>query len=324
LNNNQFKSKGNTGLLFLAGIVTIVLAGSYFYLDYQVDSRANESMLSLVDEAHAQGVLLSYSSIEASPLNQTVEIVDLTVIGNELEPDVQLGKVVMKGFRWQDLTNEQNKFPLAMSIDIYNGELHLKKSMIDTNPNLQALARILGDTIPFTTNIMYKFNPELNLLNVSLKQAVEDNFSFDGKVLLGNMAWLTTLDQQQAQIPAKTMSAAMNSTLNKFSMTYQNKGIIEKIRADISSQTGQSTEQLTQNSIAQLEQLQLSSAQHWGPVFTPFIDEMIKFSNDPEQLKLDISPLKPLTSQDLLLGFLGGEANLIKLIEDAHLALEAN
>jgi hypothetical protein len=318
------KSKGSISLIVIVSIVILALAGSYFYLDYQVDSRANETMTSLVEQAQSQGVALRYSTIDASPLNQTVEITDFIITGNELEPDIQLGNVVMKDFSWQNVNTNQNNLPLEMSIDIKNGELYLKKSMVDTNPNLQALVRIMGDTIPFTTNISYKLDPTEKLLDVSLTQAVEDSFLFDGNVTLGNMDWLTANDGQQSLIAAQVMSAAMSSTLNNLAITYKNEGLIEKIRSDISTQTGKTMEQLTQESIAQMKQLQINSAQQWGPLFTPFIDEMIKFTSDPEQLKLNIEPLQPLTGQDLMLGFMGGEATLIKLIEKARIKLEAN
>lgn len=324
MNNNSVKSKGSISLLVIAGLVTTAVVGSYFYLDHQADSHATAMMISFVEEAQSQGVALSYSSVDASPLSQSVEISNFTIIGNEQEPDIQLGNVVMKGFSWQDLHNNQNKLPLKMSIEIEDGELHIKKSMSDTSPDLQALVRILGDTIPFSSKITYKLDPTTKHLTLSLNQSVEDNFSFNGEVMLGNMAWLTTIDPQQTQIPAQVTSDAMKSTLNSLSITYKDTGLIEKIRADISQQTGKTNEQLKQESIAQMEQLQMTSAQHWGPVFTPFIDEMIKFSSEPKQLILDIDPIRPLTGQDFLLAFMSGEAGLIKLIENAQLKLEAN
>jgi len=324
LNNNRAKLKGSISLVVIAGIVTTALAGSYFYLDHQADSRATETMTSLVTEAESQGVAISYSAVDASPLTQTVEISDFTIIGTDQEPDIRLGKVEMKGFSWQDLNNNKNKLPAEMSIDVKKGQLHIKKSMAETSTELQALVRIFGDTIPFSSKLSYKIDPSQNILQLSLTQAVKENFFFDGEITLGNMAWLTAVDRQQAQMPAQAMSEAMNSTLNTLSLTYKNTGLIEKIRADISSQTGQTIEQLTEQSIAQLKQLQMTSAQQWGPVFSPFIDEMIKFSSEPKQLKLDINPVQPLTGQDFMMAFMGGEASLIKLIEDAKMSLKAN
>jgi hypothetical protein len=324
LNKNTSKMKGSISLLVIAGIVTTALAGSYFYLDHQADSRATATMISLVDEAQSQGLALSYTSVDASPLNQAVEITDFTITGNEQEADIHLGSVIMKGFSWQDLNDNQNKLPQEMSINIKHGELHLKRSMLDTNSNLQSLARIFGDTVPFSTKVTYKLDPTQKLLKLSLTQTVEDNFIFDSETILGNMDWLTTIERQQSQMPAQTMTEAMSSTLNSLSITYKNTGLIEKIREDISTQTGKSNQQLTQESIAQLQQLQTTSAQQWGPVFTPFIDEMIKFSSDPKQLKLDIDPVQPLTGQDFMMAFMSGEAGLIKLIEDAQIRLKAN
>jgi hypothetical protein len=316
--------KGSISLLVITGIVTTALAGSYFYLDREADSRATATMISLVDEARSQGMELSYSSVDASPLTQTVEITDFSIIGNEQEADIHLGNIVMKGFSWQDLNDNQNKLPQEMSINIKNGELHIKRSMVETSTSLQPLVRIFGDTIPFSTEVTYKFEPTQKLLKLSLTQTVEENFFFDSQATLGNMDWLTTVEKQQTQIPAQAMSEAMNSTLNSLSITYKNTGLIEKIRADISTQTGKTNEQLTQESIAQLQQLQMTTAQHWGPVFTPFLDEMIKFSSNPKQLKLDIAPVQPLTGQDFMMAFMGGEASLIQLIEDAQIRLKAN
>tara|TARA_R110001606_G_scaffold399222_2_gene582467 strand:+ start:131458 stop:132411 length:954 start_codon:yes stop_codon:yes gene_type:complete len=316
--------KGSISMLVIAGIVTTALAGSYFYLDHQADSRATETMLSLVDEAKSQGVAMSYSSVDASPISQTVKITDFEILGNEQEPDIRLGSVVLEGFSWQDLNNNQNKLPNEMSINIKNGELYLKKSMVDPNPNIQALVRIFGDTIPFTTKITYKLDPTKKLLNLSLTQAVEDNFFINSEITLGNMAWLTEIEQQQTQMPDQVMLEAMNSTLNDLSIIYKNTGLIEKIRAEISNQTGKTNEQLLAESLAQMKQLQITSAQQWGPIFTPFIDEMIKFSSEPKQLKLAINPQSPLTGQDFMMGFMGDEASLIKLIEDAQIKLKAN
>jgi hypothetical protein len=316
--------KGSISQLVIAGIVTTALAGSYFYLDRQADSRATATMISLIDEAQSQGVKLSYSSVDASPLTQTVEITDFSIIGNEQEADIHLGNVVMKGFSWQDLNDNQNKLPQEMSINIKHAELHLKRNMVETNSNLQSLVRIFGDTIPFSTKITYKFESTQKLLKLSLTQTVEENFFFDSEAIFGNMDWLTTVERQQTQMPAQAMTEVMNSTLNSLSITYKNTGLIEKIRADISTQTGKTNEQLTQESIAQLQQLQMTAAQHWGPVFTLFIDEMIKFSSNPKQLKLDIAPVQPLTGQDFMMAFMGGEANLIQLIEDAQIRFKAN
>lgn len=324
MNHNRSKSKGNISLLVIAGLVTSTIAGAYFYLDRQADAHVNASMASLVDEAQSQGLTLSYSAADASPLSQVVEITDFIITGHEQEPDIQLGNVVIKGFSWQDLNNNQNQLPLEMSVDITKGQLHLKQSMIETNTDIQTLVRILGDTIPFSTQISYQIQPIQKQLHLSLTQELEDHLIFDGKVTLGNMNWLMEMDSQQTHMPAQAMAEAMNSTLKGLSINYTNMGLIEKIRADISLQTGKTTEQLTEESIAQMKQLQATSAQHWGPIFTPLIDEMIKFSAAPKQLTLNITPVQPLTGQDFMMAFIGGEAGLIKLLEDAQIRLTAN
>lgn len=316
--------KGSINLLVIAAIVTSTIAGSYYYIDRQADSRATEKMISLVDEAKSQGVLLSYSSVDASPLLQTVEISNLQITGKEQEPDIRLGNVTMKGFSWQDLNNKQNNFPTKMSIDIKNGELDLKNSMFEADAEMQTFERIFGDVIPFSTYITYKFDPTDKWLKLSLTQTVEESFFFNSSIILGNMEWITLVDKQQTQMPVQMMSEAMSSTLNNLSITYKNTGLIEKIRADMSEQTGKTTEQLKQESIAQMKQLQMTSVQHWGPIFTPFIDEMIKFSSEPKQLQLDIAPVQPLTGQYFMMAFMGGESSLIKLIEDAQIKLRAN
>jgi len=316
--------KGNISLQVIAGIVTIALAGFYFYIDHQADVHASETMTSFVEEARSQGVVLSYSAVDASPIKQSVEITNFAITGSEQEPDIQLGHVVMTGFSWQDLNKQHNKLPAEMNIAITKGELRLKSTMLETSPDLQTVVRILGKTIPFSTQIAYKLNPEQKQLNLSMTQAVAENFSFNSQVQLGEMGWLTAIDSEQTQLPAQAMSEAMNSTLNALSITYKNTGLIEKIRADLSAQTGKTTEQLTDVSIAQMKQLQTISTEHWGPLFTPLIDEMIKFTSDPKQLTLDINPLQPLSSQDIILAFLGGESTLISLIKDANILLTAN
>lgn len=321
MNFTRSKSQGKINLLIISGMAVITLAGAYFYLDYQADSLANESMISLVTEAESQGLVLRYSSVDASPLYQTIEVTDFAIIGNDQEPDIKLGNVVVKGFSWQDLNDNQNKLPLKMSINVENGELYLKNSMVESNAELQSLVRIFGNTIPFTAEAAYKRDPAKNLLELSFSQAVKDNFFSEGEMELGNIEWLTNLEQQQ---PTEMYSQLMSSTLNNFSLTYKNTGLVEKIRKEVSDQTGQTNEQLLEESLAQMKQLQMTLAEQWGPIFTPFIDQMIKFTGDPKQLQLDIHPKQPLSGQNILMAFLGGEMGFIKLIEEAQIKLKAN
>lgn len=313
------KSKGKRNLFVITGIAIIAIASAYFYLDYQADSLANENMGSLVDEAQSQGLTLRYSSVDASPLTQSIEITDFAVIGNEQEPDIRFGNVVVKGISWQDLNNNQNKFPLAMTVNVNNGELYLKSSMVESNAELQSMVRIFGNTIPFSAKAAYEFDSTLNLLQLSLSQTVEENFIFNGKILLGNTAWLTELEQQSTQMYADIM----DSTLNSLSLTYQNTGLVEKIRAEMSKQTGRTDQQLMEESVAEMQQLQIMLAEQ-ASILSPLIDEVIKFIRDPEQIQLNIDPIQPLSGQTILMAFLSGEVGFTKLIEDAQIKLKAN
>lgn len=324
MNLNRQKMKGSINLLAVTGILVAAVGGPYLYIDHQADLRANETMISLVDEAKSQGATLSYASVDASPITQSIKITDFVITGNEQEPDIRLGTVVLKGFSWQDLNNESNDLPTKMSINIKQGELAITKSMLTANPDLQSLVSIFGDTLSFSSHVSYKFDLDNNTLKIALDQSLEQNFSFKSDLTLGNIAWLRDIQAQQTKAPNDLMNKAMQSTLNNLSLSYENKGFIEKIRTVASDKTGQTKEQLVEQSITQLQQLQEISASQWGAVFSPLIDEMIKFTRKPEQLKLTIDPKQAITGQDFMMAFMGGESGLIHLLENAQINLKAN
>lgn len=324
MSHNRIKMKGSISLAAMSALITFVIAGSYFYIDYQADSKASQAMVSIVDNARTQGVALSYRTVDASPITQSVEIIDLAITGHEQEPDIHLGSVVLKGLSWQDLNNQTNDLPTEMSIDIKQGEFIIKKSIINDDSDLQSLVDIFGDTLSFSSYVAYKFDFKNSLLHVTLNQSVDDSFVFDAKITLGDIAWLSDLKTDQTQQANDLMYKAIESTLNNLSLSYKNLGFIEKVRAVAIKKTGKTNEQLAEQSITQLEQLKVISANNWGPLFTPLIDEMIKFTREPRTLKLDINPQRPLTGQDFMMAFMGGESGLIQLLENAQINLKAN
>lgn len=324
MNRNRTKIKGSTSLFAITAILATVLGCAYLYLDYKADSRASETMIALVDDAKSQGAELSYSSVDASPIRQSVEINDFVILGHDQEPDIRLGNIIIKGFSWQDLDNNNKALPRAISVDIKQGEIDFKQSITNKSAELDALVGVFGQTISFTTLFAYEIDQNKNQLSVSFLQSVEDNFVFDGELTLGNVAWLKDIKTEQTQLPNTLLNEATKSTLNKLSLIYKNDGIIEKIRALVSEKTGKTNEQLVEESITQLQQLKTLSVSNWGPLFTPLIDEMIKFSQRPKKLKLEIAPKQPLTGQDFMMAFMGGETNLVQLLENAQINLKAN
>lgn len=324
MNRNRTKIKGSTSLFAITAILATVLGCAYLYLDYKADSRASETMIALVDDAKSQGAELSYSSVDASPIRQSVEINDFVILGHDQEPDIRLGNIIIKGFSWQDLDNNNKALPRAISVDIKQGEIDFKQSITNKSAELGALVGVFGQTISFTTLFAYEIDQNKNQLSVSFLQSVEDNFVFDGELTLGNIAWLKGIKTEQTQLPNTLLNEATKSTLNKLSLIYKNDGIIEKIRALVSEKTGKTNEQLVEESITQLQQLKTLSVSNWGPLFTPLIDEMIKFSQRPKKLKLEIAPKQPLTGQDFMMAFMGGETNLVQLLENAQINLKAN
>lgn len=324
MSHNRTKMKGSISLTAITGLLAIAFGGSYFYLDHQADLKASETMTSLVDDARSQGVALSYQTVDASPITQSVEITDLAITGHEQEPDIHLGTVVLKGLTWQDLNNKTNDLPTEMSINIKQGEFIIKKSIINDDSDLQTLVDIFGDTLSFSSYVAYKFDFKNNILHITLNHSVDEGFVFDADITLGDIAWLSDLKTDQTQQANDLMYKAMESTLNNLSLSYKNLGFIEKVRAVAIEKTGKTNEQLAEQSITQLEQLKVISSNNWGPLFTPLIDEMIKFTREPKQLKLDINPQTPLTGDGFMMAFMGGESGLIQLLKNVQISLKAN
>ncbi len=73
----------------------IVLAGAYAYIDNQADLGAREAITSIIDDAKVQGVDISYDAIDASPIARSVTLQNFKIHGNEQEPDIILGNLVI-------------------------------------------------------------------------------------------------------------------------------------------------------------------------------------------------------------------------------------
>jgi len=320
---NKFKAKlrGSISILALTAIIASSLAGSYYYIDQKADTRAQHTLSKVVDDAKSEGVELTYSSVDASPLLRNITVSDFKILGNSQEPDITLGHISITGFNWHDLNQETDKLPLALSIDIQNAVLHLKPSMVENDADLQALVKTFGSQINFSSHFAYSLNQESGLLSISTTETVVDNFSFNSDLTIGSAAWLAEID---ANSEDKPLSELMSTTLNTLSITFNNDGIIEKIRSVAAKKTGQSQEQLTQDSVDQIKQLQQVAQKNWGPLFVPMIDELIKFTIKPQQLHITINPEAPLNGDDFMLAFIGGDAGLLTLIEQAHIQLKAN
>lgn len=320
---NKFKAKlrGSISLLTIAAIIASSLAGTYYYIDNKADIRAEHTIAQLVDDAKSEGVELTYSSVDASPLLRNVSVSDFKIIGNSQEPDITLGNISITGFNWHNLNEESVKLPAALSINIENASLYLKPSMVENDADLQALVKTFGSQIDFSSHFSYSLNQDSGLLSISTTETVVDNFSFNSELSIGSAAWLADID---ANSKDKPLSDMMSTTLNTLSMTVNNYGVVEKIRSVAAKKTGKSQEQLTQDSVNQIKQLQQVAQKNWGPLFVPMIDELIKFTINPQKLHITINPEKPLNGDDFMLAFIGGDAGLLTLIKQARIQLEAN
>lgn len=321
MNKIKAKVRGSISILAITTVITASLAGGYYYVDHQADIQAQDTLSKLVDDAKAEGVNLSYSTVDASPLYRSVSISNFKIKGNEQEPDINLGNIEISGFNWQTLNQEKATLPPSMAIKIDNASLQLNPSMIQNDPDLQALVDTFGEKINFSTHFSYALDPETGLLSISSTDTMVDNFYFNTELSFGGADWLATFDVESAEKPLVGM---MSTTLNTFSFTFKNQGIIEKIRAVAAKKTGRSQEQLTQESVNQIKQLQYVAEQNWGPLFVPMIDEVLKFTQQPQQLHVSINPEKALTSNDFMLAFMGGDAGLLALIKQAQIKVKAN
>lgn len=322
MNRIRTKLRGSISLLTLSALVATGLAGAYAYIDNKADTRAQQTLAKLVDEASEEGVALSYSDVDASPLLRSVSISDFAIKGSEQEPDLSLGDINISGFNWQDLHSENTQLPASMTITIDNGTVALKPSMVKENPDIQSVIDTFGEQINFSTHFAYVLNQQTGVLTLSTTETVVDNFSFNSELAFGGATWLAELDAESGEKPGT--ADMMSTTLNELSMTFKNDGFIEKIRSIAATKTGQSPQQLTDESVQQLNDMKVVAEQNWGPVLVPMIDELIKFTLKPEQLHFAINPEQGLKSNDFLMAFMGGDAGLLALITQAQIEIKAN
>ncbi len=313
--------RGSISIVTIASIVIISLAAAYYYIDNKADLRAQHTLIQLVDDAKAEGVELNYTTVDASPLFRSVVISDFKISGGVQEPDITLGLINITGFNWQDLNQENGQLPLAMSIKIDNASLYLKPSMIENDDDLQALVNAFGERINFSIHFAYTLNETSGLLTISTTETMADNFTLNSELSFGSAGWLASTDANSNKKPMQDM---MSTTLNSLSIDFKNNGIIEKIRSVAAKKTGNSTQDLVQDSVVQIKQLQHVAQKNWGPLFVPMIDELLKFTVKPEQLKISINPKQPLTTDDLILGMMGGDTGLLTLIKQAQIEIKAN
>ena len=313
---------GSISLLAIVTLVTASLGGAYYLLDQKADKHAQESLSRLVDDAQSKGVELKYKTVDASPLTRSISITNFEIKGKEQEPDINLGNIKITGFNWQNLNNKQSQLPPKMTISINNGTLDIKPSMSANDANLEALVATFGEKLHFSTQLAYDFNQDKGVLNISTSEILNDNFHFNTKLSFGGTDWLAEINTTDTK--NKPMSDMMKTTLNSLFITFKNDGIIEKIRSVATKRTGQTQEQLTQEAVANMQQLRIVAEKNWGPVFVPMIDELIKFAKKPEQLHLAINPDKPLDSNTFMLAMMGGDAALLDLIKKAQIKIVAN
>jgi len=312
---------GSISLLAIAVLVTSSLAGAYYYIDNKADTQAQQTLSQLIDDAKSEGVQLSYNTVDASPLFRSVSISGFEIKGHAEEPDILLGNVNITGFNWQNLNQDDSKFPSSMSIIIDNASLHLKPSMVKSDATIQALIDNFGEQVAFSSHFSYALDQDSGVLSISTTETLIDNFYLNSELTLGGANWLAELDTQSKEEP---LSKMMSTTLNTFSITFKNHGVIEKIRAIAAKQTGQTQEHLTQESVTQIKQLQIVAERNWGPLFVPMIDELIKFTMKPEQLTIRINPEQAIDIDAIMLGMMGGDAALLELIKQARIEIKAN
>ena len=321
LNTSKTEQHGRISLLTIAFILIAILASGYYYIDHKADIRAQDIMSKFVEQARADGVELHYQDIDASPLFRRVSISDFEIKGNEQEPDIQLKNIKITGFGFNALEDETSTLPLSMTVDIENGTLHLKPTMVEADTDLQALVETFDEYIQFSTHFSYELDTETGELTLSTTETVVDNFHFSTELSFGNANWLAELDAQSPEQPSTDM---MSTTLNTLTIAFENYGIIEKVRSVAIKKTGKSKQQLTQDSINQLKQLKLIAEKNWGNLFIPMIDEVIKFSAEPQRLELSIHPEKPLGATIFMSAFMSGDAGLLELIKQARIEIKAN
>jgi hypothetical protein len=324
VNTNKFRTQGSLSIISIIVIGLIVLGGAYAYIDKQADLHAQEAITLMIDDAKLQGVDVSYDAIDASPIARNITLQNFTIHGNEQEPDIILGKLVISGLNWQALANNnQNRLPLSMNLDITNGKIVIDETMVGDDPDLQAFVDVMGNELHFSTHANYKLDEATGLLSAAIIQSVNDNFSIKANLALGNTGWLAFVDANEPLISDTLTLDLLATTVNGLSITFKNDGLIEKIRAVTAKQTGLSSQQLTQQAVSQLRQMQ-SSLQDYSPVYSLMLEELIKFTQQPNQLLISIDPEQPLVSDDFLKVFMGGQSAPFDLMKKAQLFIKAN
>jgi hypothetical protein len=294
------------------------------YTDRQADSQAEQSMLAMIEEAKTQGVDLSYDTIDTSPLTRSITLQNFKIKGNKQDPEIILGKLVISGLNWQQFyTKKQDQLPLSMSIDIDNGKLILDDDMVGDDPDLQSFVDVMGNELHFSTHAYYTMDEKTGMLTALIQQSVNDNFSIQANISLGNTGWLAYVKTNESLLSDELTLDLLATTLNSLSITFKNQGLIEKIRIVSSKHSGLNNQQQIQQAVTQLRQIQ-SALHDYSPVYSLMVEELIKFTQQPNQLLISIDPEQPLTSDDFLKVFLGKESAPFDLMKKAQLFIRAN
>lgn len=322
LNKNQTGQYGSISILTIAIMLIVILASGYYYIDHKADIRAQDTINNLVEQARSEGVELHYQDIDASPLFRRVSISGFELKGNQQEPDILLKSIHITGFDFNSLKNETSTIPLSMKVDIDHGSIYLKPTMVKADSDLQALVETFDQYIQFSTHFSYQLDTESGELTSTTTGTLVDSFYFSTELSFGSANWLAKLDAQSTEQASE--DDMRSTTLNALAITFENYGIIDKLRSVAIKKTGQSKQQLIQDSINQLQQLKRIAEKNWGKLFTPMIDELIRFSEDPKRLELSIDPEKPLGTSVFLNAFLRGDAGLLELLKQARIKIKAN
>lgn len=313
---------GGLSTTMIIFIVFIVAVSAYAFINNKVDSHAEEMLASMVIDAKSQGIDISYDTVDTSPIARSITLQNFKISGGEQEPDIILGNMVISGLNWQALSN-QDRIPLSMTLKITGGEIHLTESMVGDDPDLQAFVDVMGSRLSFSTYANYHLDEATGLFTATIVQAVNDNFNVTANLALGNTGWLASIDTNESLLSDNLTLDLLSTTLNGLSITFKNEGIIEKIRVITVKKTGLSNEQLIQQSVLQLRQVQ-SSLHEWNPVYSLMIEELIKFTEQPNQLIISIDPEQPLVSDDFLKVFIGSQSAPFDLMKKAQLFIRAN
>ncbi|PHS27525.1 MAG: hypothetical protein COA83_00520 [Methylophaga sp.] len=322
MNTHKFKMQGSLSISTIIFILVVVVAGgAYAYIDNQADLRAEEVIISIVEDAKAQGVDISYDTIDTSPIARSITLQNFKISGAQQAPDVILGNVVISGLNWRSLQDAQDHIPLSMSIEITDGKILLDEEMIGDDQDLKSFVEVMGDELNFTLHANYNVDESTGILTASLVQQLDDNFSLKANLEFGNTGWLAYV--KTGEPLDNLILDLLATTLNDLSIAFRNEGIIEKIRTVSAKQTGLSSQQLTEQAVQNIRQIQ-ASLQNYNPVYSLMLEELIKFTEQPNQLLISIDPEQPLTSDDFLKVFMGGQSAPFDLMKKAQLFIRAN